>query len=154
MPGGGAAPAGNEVPALAGEPAGGDLDEGASGKASSSLPGVAGCGSGSRCSPGQLARQPGARVIGTASARHASFLRELGCDQVIDYTTTDFAEVLSDVDVVLDTIGGDTQKRSFTVLRPGGWLVALHDPPRVKTSAPIRSMPPRPKPKPNSQGGP
>lgn len=90
---------------------------------------VHGAAGGVGCYAVQLAHDLGARVIGTATARNAAFLRELGCDQVIDYTITNFAEVLSDIDVVLDPIGGDTQKRSFTVLRPGGWLVALHDPP-------------------------
>ena len=60
----------------------------------------------------QLARWRGAHVSATASARHHEFLRELGVETVIDYRTTRFEEVLRDVDVVLDTIGGDTLERS------------------------------------------
>ena len=77
----------------------------------------------------QLAHEIGARVIGTASSTHRAFLEELGCDQVIDYTTTAFEKVVRDVDVVLDPIGGETLRRSYAVLRPGGWLVALHENP-------------------------
>jgi NADPH:quinone reductase-like Zn-dependent oxidoreductase len=72
----------------------------------------------------QFAKWQGAQVIGTASASNASFLRELGADEVIDYHTTRFEEVVSEVDVVLDPIGGDTQARSWEVLKEGGILVA------------------------------
>jgi NADPH:quinone reductase-like Zn-dependent oxidoreductase len=72
----------------------------------------------------QLAKWKGARVIGTASAGNELFLRELGADEVIDYRTTRFEEAVHDVDVVLDTIGGDTQERSWQVLKNGGILVA------------------------------
>src|SRR4029078_6241663 len=59
----------------------------------------------------QFARWKGAHVIGTASAQSASFARELGADEIIDYRSTKFEEVVHDVDVVLDTQGGDTQER-------------------------------------------
>ncbi|MHB8068185.1 MAG: NADP-dependent oxidoreductase [Desulfobaccales bacterium] len=72
----------------------------------------------------QFARGQGARVIGTASPNHAAFLRELGADQVIDYRTTRFEEVVRGVDLVLDTRGGETQQRSWQVLKKGGILVA------------------------------
>jgi NADPH:quinone reductase-like Zn-dependent oxidoreductase len=72
----------------------------------------------------QFAKWRGAKVIGTASADNASFLRELNADRVIDYRTTQFEEVVSGVDVVLDAIGGDTQDRSWQVLKKGGILVA------------------------------
>jgi NADPH:quinone reductase-like Zn-dependent oxidoreductase len=72
----------------------------------------------------QLAKWKGAKVIGTASANNESFLRELGADEVIDYHTTRFEEVAREVDVVLDPIGGDTQERSWKVLKKGGILVA------------------------------
>jgi len=72
----------------------------------------------------QFAKWKGAKVIGTASASNASFLRELGADRVIDYRTTQFEEVVREVDVVLDPIGGDTQDRSWQVLKKGGILVA------------------------------
>jgi NADPH:quinone reductase-like Zn-dependent oxidoreductase len=72
----------------------------------------------------QFAKWKGARVIGTASANNESFLRELGADRVIDYHTTQFDEVVSEVDMVLDPIGGDTQDRSWKVLKKRGILVA------------------------------
>ncbi|MCK9374656.1 MAG: NADP-dependent oxidoreductase [Syntrophobacterales bacterium] len=72
----------------------------------------------------QLAKWKGAKVIGTASAGNASFLRELGADEVIDYRSTRFEEAVGEVDVVLDTMGGDTQQRSWKVLKKGGILVA------------------------------
>ena len=77
----------------------------------------------------QLAKWKGAYVIGTASRRNENFVRMLGADEVIDYETTRFEDVVHDVDVVLDTIGGDTQKRSWQVLRKGGILVSLVSPP-------------------------
>jgi NADPH:quinone reductase-like Zn-dependent oxidoreductase len=73
----------------------------------------------------QLARWRGAHVSATASARHHEFLRGLGVETVIDYRTTHFEEMLHDVDVVLDTIGGDTLERSWRVLRRGGTLVSV-----------------------------
>ncbi|MGY1582180.1 NADP-dependent oxidoreductase [Streptomyces sp. MN13] len=73
----------------------------------------------------QIAKARGAYVIGTASAGKHDFLRELGADEVIDYRETDFAEAVKDVDVVLDTIGGDTSVRSLRVLRPGGLVVSI-----------------------------
>jgi NADPH:quinone reductase-like Zn-dependent oxidoreductase len=77
----------------------------------------------------QFAKAKGAYVIGTASSRNQSLLRELGVDQAVDYSQTRFEDVVSDVDVVLDTIGGDTQERSFKVLKSGGILVSLVQPP-------------------------
>jgi NADPH:quinone reductase-like Zn-dependent oxidoreductase len=77
----------------------------------------------------QLAKAKGAHVIGTASARNADFLRELGVDEVIDYQTTKFEDVVRNVDVVFDTIGGETQARSFGVLKQGGVLVSAVSPP-------------------------
>lgn len=73
----------------------------------------------------QFARWKGARVIGTASSENESFLRELGADQVIDYRKARFEDVVSNVDMVLDTMAGDIQKRSWKVLRKGGILVSL-----------------------------
>jgi len=68
----------------------------------------------------QLAKHIGARVITTASKNNHDYLRGLGADQVIDYNTTDFTKVVSNVDAVLDTVGGDVATRSFSVLKPGG----------------------------------
>ncbi|WP_406131925.1 NADP-dependent oxidoreductase [Streptomyces anthocyanicus] len=73
----------------------------------------------------QIAKARGARVIGTASAAKHEFLRSLGADETVDYRETDFAEAVKDVDVVLDTIGGDTSLRSLRVLRPSGVVVSI-----------------------------
>jgi len=76
----------------------------------------------------QLAKARGARVAGTAGTANQDFLRELGVEIPIDYTTTDFAEVLSDVDVVLESQGGDVRQRSWGVLRQGGIMVSILGP--------------------------
>lgn len=60
---------------------------------------------------------------------------ELGADQFVDYTRTRFEEVAKDVDVVFDTIGGETQARSWSVLKPGGMLVSVVSPPPAATAA-------------------
>jgi NADPH:quinone reductase-like Zn-dependent oxidoreductase len=76
----------------------------------------------------QLAKHLGAHVIGTASAGKHEWLRSLGADELVDYTTTRFETAVSDVDVVVDLIGDDqdeTSTRSIQVLRPGGLLVAV-----------------------------
>ncbi|MFI9648150.1 NADP-dependent oxidoreductase [Streptomyces sp. NPDC052040] len=73
----------------------------------------------------QIAKARGAYVIGTASAGKHDFVRGLGADEVIDYRETDFTEAVRDVDVVLDTVGGDYTRRSLSVLRPGGILVTI-----------------------------
>ena len=73
----------------------------------------------------QVAKARGAYVIGTASPTHHAMLRDLGADELIDYTTTDFADGLAPVDVVLDAVSGDYSARSLSVLRPGGTLVSL-----------------------------
>lgn len=72
----------------------------------------------------QIAKAHGAYVIGTASDSKHDFLRSLGVDHAIDYRTEDFVEATGDLDVVLDTIGGETQIRSLRTLRPGGILVS------------------------------
>lgn len=73
----------------------------------------------------QIAKARGAYVIGTASEPKHDYLRGIGVDEPIDYRTTDFAEAVSDVDVVLDTIGRDYSTRSLRVLRPGGIVVSI-----------------------------
>jgi len=73
----------------------------------------------------QLAKWKGARVIGTASADHADFVKSLGADEVIDYKAHRFEDKVHDIDVVIDTVGGDTLERSWQVLKPGGFLVEL-----------------------------
>ncbi|MCB0167840.1 MAG: NADP-dependent oxidoreductase [Anaerolineae bacterium] len=77
----------------------------------------------------QFARWQGAEVIGTASTANVDFVRSLGAETVIDYTTTPFEEAVSEVDLVLDTIGGETLGRSMQVLKQGGILVSLLEKP-------------------------
>jgi NADPH:quinone reductase-like Zn-dependent oxidoreductase len=83
----------------------------------------------------QLAKWKGAHVIGTASGKNQSLLRELGGDEIIDYEKNRFEDVVHDADVVLDTIGGDTQNRSWKVLKKGGILVSIVSPPSAKEAA-------------------
>src|ERR1700722_8448150 len=77
----------------------------------------------------QLASHAGATVIATASGDDAAYLKSIGAGQVIDYREAQFEKVLREkVDVVFDLVGGDTQKRSFLVLKEGGHLVAATQP--------------------------
>src|SRR5262249_24894174 len=73
----------------------------------------------------QLARIFGARVTGTASAANLDFVRSLGADEAIDYRAERFEDVVRDVDVVFDTVGGETLERSWGVLKHGGRLVTV-----------------------------
>jgi NADPH:quinone reductase-like Zn-dependent oxidoreductase len=73
----------------------------------------------------QLARWRGARVIATASAANLDFVRALGADQVIDYRKTRFEDVICDVEVVFDPVGGETLARSWSVLKPEGRMVTV-----------------------------
>jgi NADPH:quinone reductase-like Zn-dependent oxidoreductase len=83
----------------------------------------------------QLAKRKGAKVIATASEANHEFLRELGADQVIDYTKQHFEELVKDVDVVLDPIGGETVEGSMAVLKKNGFLVSIvGKPPQQKLS--------------------
>lgn len=82
----------------------------------------------------QLAHWAGAEVLATATARNAAFLRDLGADQVIDYATTRFEDVVHDADVVLDLVGGDTLTRSWQVVREGGVVVSVVSPPPTEPS--------------------
>lgn len=68
-------------------------------------------------------------MISTASAANADLVHSLGADQVIDYRTEDFSVALRDVDVVLDTVGGETLSKSYQVLKPGGFLISIVMPP-------------------------
>ena len=83
----------------------------------------------------QLAKWKGAYVIGTASRRNQSFLRQSGVDEPIDYEKTRFEEIVHDADIVFDTIGGDTQRRSWQVLKRGGILVSIVSPPPQEEAA-------------------
>ncbi|WP_192783029.1 NADP-dependent oxidoreductase [Amycolatopsis lexingtonensis] len=73
----------------------------------------------------QFAKHLGAHVLGTARAARHDWLTKLGADELIDYTAVRFEDAASDVDVVLDLVGGDTGTRSLDVLRPDGLLVAV-----------------------------
>jgi NADPH:quinone reductase-like Zn-dependent oxidoreductase len=73
----------------------------------------------------QFAKSLGAYVIATASAATIPFVKSLGADQVLDYRITRFDQELHDIDLVFDTVGGDTLTRSSNVLRNGGRLVTV-----------------------------
>ena len=73
----------------------------------------------------QLARFRGAHVVSTASARNLAFVSGLGAEQVFDYQATRFDEKLSEIDVVFDTVGGETLQRSWGVLKPGGRMITI-----------------------------
>ena len=83
----------------------------------------------------QLARLVEAEVVATAFSGDVTYVQTLGADAVIDVEDSRFEDVLTDVDVVLDTIGGDTQDRSFAVLKPGGVLVSSVSAPDQQTAA-------------------
>ena len=76
----------------------------------------------------QLARWKGANVIGTASSKNLEFVQTLGAETVIDYATMPFEQVAHEVDVVVDPLGGETQDRSWPLIKPGGMLVAIGHP--------------------------
>jgi NADPH:quinone reductase-like Zn-dependent oxidoreductase len=73
----------------------------------------------------QLAKHAGARVIGTGSSRNRSFVLGLGADEYIDYASQDVGEAVSEVDVALDTVGGDTTQALLATLREGGILITI-----------------------------
>ncbi|TGP18908.1 MULTISPECIES: NADP-dependent oxidoreductase [unclassified Mesorhizobium] len=86
----------------------------------------------------QIAKAGGAYVVSTASPDKIDFVRSLGADEVIDYTTDDFTGTVGNVDLVLDAFGGDHADESLKSLRDGGVLVSLlnvHDATRAKASA-------------------
>nr|WP_315425667.1 NADP-dependent oxidoreductase [uncultured Albidiferax sp.] len=77
----------------------------------------------------QLAKSHGAYVVATTSGKNKALVQSLGADEVVDYQTQDFAKVVSDMDVVFDTLGGAVQEASWDVLKPGGILVSIVSPP-------------------------
>ncbi|WP_375419218.1 NADP-dependent oxidoreductase, partial [uncultured Hymenobacter sp.] len=83
----------------------------------------------------QFAHQQGAKVIATAAAEDLDFVRALGANEVIDYHATRFETVVHQADAVLDLVGGDTQQRSYAVLKAGGYLVATSQPPSPEEAA-------------------
>jgi NADPH:quinone reductase-like Zn-dependent oxidoreductase len=80
----------------------------------------------------QLAKYKGAHVIGLASGKNEEFVRKLGTDEFIDYRKAKFEDQVSGVDVVFDTVGGDTQERAFQTLKRGGFLVSTVNPPSAE----------------------
>jgi NADPH:quinone reductase-like Zn-dependent oxidoreductase len=79
-----------------------------------------------------MANWAGATVVTTAAANNHDFVRQLGAHEVIDYAKARFEDEVSDVNVVFDTIGGDTLARSYDVLRQGGTLVSIVEPPSAE----------------------
>lgn len=77
----------------------------------------------------QLARHLGAHVATTASRARADLVRELGADEVIDYATQDFSQMLSGYDLVVDSVGGENLTKSLGVLAPGGLAIGVTGPP-------------------------
>jgi NADPH:quinone reductase-like Zn-dependent oxidoreductase len=90
----------------------------------------------------QLVLEAGARVIANAGGHDAEYLRLLGVDQVIDYKTESFDEMLCDIDAVMDLVGGDTLARSFGITRRGGTIVTALGPldDAVVSASGIRAM--------------
>lgn len=100
----------------------------------------------------QIAKAAGARVIGTASPDNHEFLRSLGVDQVIDYRSQKFEDVVKNVDLVLNTVDAETSARSLRIVREGGVLVSIVGPPnaaacaaaKIRCTSPDRSTGPSP----------
>lgn len=82
----------------------------------------------------QFAKVMGATVYATASGDDKDYVRSLGADTVIDYKTQKFEDIAPGMDVVLDTQGGDTQKRSWGTLKPGGLLISFSAPPDAEVA--------------------
>jgi len=78
----------------------------------------------------QYAKHLGAHVITTASARNHDYLKGMGADEVIDYNEVDFRDAVSDCDVVYDTVGLETHRLSYDVLKPGGRMVYVSPQPK------------------------
>jgi NADPH:quinone reductase-like Zn-dependent oxidoreductase len=83
----------------------------------------------------QLARDAGLKVIATAGSRDIDYVRGLGAEILVDYQKEQFDEIVSGVDIVIDTVGGETRERSFRVLKPGGILVSVVSTPFPKELA-------------------
>jgi len=82
----------------------------------------------------QLAKNAGLDVIATASSRDMEYVRSIGASTVVDFHHTRFEDVVAGVDVVLDTVGGETRERSMRILKPGGMLVSVVSTPIPKES--------------------
>jgi NADPH:quinone reductase-like Zn-dependent oxidoreductase len=88
----------------------------------------------------QLAANAGLHVIAVVGTKDVEFVRELGAKDVVDYRANDFADVGHSVDVVLDTVGGDTRERSLSVLKPDGILVTIVSTDFVPARSDVRSV--------------
>ncbi len=77
----------------------------------------------------QLVKAAGATVVATASGRNRALVESLGVDQFVDYTTTTLLQAVEPVDAVFDTIGGEVQEASWSLLKPGGIQVSIISPP-------------------------
>ena len=77
----------------------------------------------------QLAKHLGAYVATTVSATEAEFAKSLGADETIDYQHQDFIQILKDYDAVFDTVGGETNRKSYAILKPGSALVSMVEQP-------------------------
>jgi NADPH:quinone reductase-like Zn-dependent oxidoreductase len=90
----------------------------------------------------QFAAWKGCTVFATASAADLEFVRSLGADTVIDYENQRFEEIATDLDLVLDTQGGETQARSFSALKRGGMLVSTLEPDEARAAElDVRTVP-------------
>jgi NADPH:quinone reductase-like Zn-dependent oxidoreductase len=83
----------------------------------------------------QFAKHAGAHAVGTGSTRNRDFVLGLGADQYVDYTTQDVAEVVRDVDVAFDTVGGETTQSLLATVRDGGALVTIANAPPEQAAA-------------------
>jgi len=91
----------------------------------------------------QFAKWKGAKTIGTASTKNVAVIEQIGVQRAIDYTKAQFETEIADVDVVLDTVGGETRQRSWQVIKSGGILVSTEGAadPVVSPTADIRAIP-------------
>ena len=89
----------------------------------------------------QLAKSLGAHVATTTSTANVDWVRDLGPDIIVDYRREDFGTILRDYDVVLDSLGGETLRKSLRILRPGGIAVGLGGPPDPAFAKEIRAKP-------------
>ena len=78
----------------------------------------------------------GAEVVATANAKDLEFVRSLGAKEVIDYKAQRFEEEVSEIDLVIDLVAGETRERSWKVLKPGGMLVSTLGEPEIPGDAP------------------
>lgn len=82
----------------------------------------------------QLAKQIGAEVWTTTSGKNVEFVKSLGADHVINYQTQKVTEVVPPLDVIFDTLGGDSLEQDFSVIKPGGWIVSIAGAPDQRTA--------------------